>query len=57
MSHDPHLLDPRHLPTPFSADEIRAAGSVNDPITGDMIPDGTLTVKEAGAITTVLGAL
>ena len=33
------------------ADEIRAAGSVNDPITGDMIPDGTLTVKEAGAIT------
>ena len=34
------------------ADEIRAAGSVNDPITDDMIPDGTLTVKEAGAITT-----
>lgn len=30
------------------ADEIRAAGSVNDPITDDMIPDGTLTVKEAG---------
>lgn len=29
------------------ADEIRAAGSVNDPITDDMIPDGTLTVKEA----------
>ena len=34
------------------ADEIRAAGSVNDPITDDMIPDGTLTVKEAGTITT-----
>ena len=33
------------------ADEIRAAGSVNDPITGDMIPQGALTVKEAGAIT------
>lgn len=34
------------------ADEIRAAGSVNDPITDDMIPDGALTVKDAGAITT-----
>ncbi|MBM6401298.1 hypothetical protein [Phycicoccus sonneratiae] len=41
MSHDPHLLDPRHLPTPFSADEIRAAS-----------PDGrtqVVRVEPAGA--------
>lgn len=38
---DPHLLDPQHLPTPFSADEIRAAS-----------PDGrtqVVRVEPAGA--------
>ncbi len=33
------------------ADEIRAAGTIVDPISDDMIPAGAITVKEAGAIT------
>ena len=33
------------------ADEIRAAGTIADPISDDMIPAGAITVKEAGAIT------
>ena len=32
-------------------DEIRAAGTIVDPISDDMIPAGAITVKEAGAIT------
>ena len=32
------------------ADEIRAAGTIVDPISDDMIPAGAITVKEAGAI-------
>ena len=31
-------------------DEIRAAGTIVDPISDDMIPAGAITVKEAGAI-------
>ena len=33
------------------ADEIRAAGTIVDPISDDMIPAGAITVKDAGAIT------
>ncbi len=33
------------------ADEIRAAGTIVDPISDDMIPAGAITVKAAGAIT------
>ena len=33
------------------ATEIRAAGTIVDPISDDMIPAGAITVKEAGAIT------
>ena len=32
-------------------DEIRAAGTIVDPISDDMIPAGAITVKDAGAIT------
>jgi hypothetical protein len=41
---DPHLLDPDHLPTPFTADEIRAAapdGYTVETVTEDA--DGTVT--------------
>ena len=34
-----------------TADEIKVHGTINDPITDDMIPEGAMTVKEAGEIT------